>query len=84
MVSAMDDFNRLIDQFADTIARRVVEIQHAEAAKKAKLYLTPAQMAERTGVTVKTLANLRSKKSGPRFVKVGGAVRYPVEAERSP
>ena len=80
----MDDLTRLIDQFADTIARRVICLQHAEAAKKAKLYLTPAQMAERMGVTVKTLANLRSKKMGPKFVKVGGAVRYPIETEGSP
>lgn len=80
----MDDLTRVMDQFADTIARRVIHLQRAEAAKKARLYLTPAQMAERMGVTVKTLANQRSRKTGPKFVKVGGAVRYPVEAEGSP
>jgi hypothetical protein len=41
-------------------------------------------MAERMGVTVKTLANLRSKKKGPKFAKVGGAVRYVVESDSSP
>lgn len=56
MSSALD---AIVDQIADAVARRVVEMQRAAAAKKRTLYLTPPQLAERTGVTVKTLANLR-------------------------
>lgn len=73
----MEGLNALIDQLADVVARRVIELQRAEAAKQHVTYLTPAQMADRMGVTAKTLANLRSAKKGPKFVKVGGAVRYP-------
>ena len=40
--------------------------------------LSTIDMAERMGVTVKTLANQRSAGTGPKFVKVGGSVRYPV------
>jgi hypothetical protein len=35
------------------------------------------------GVAPKTLANLRSRKQGPKFVKVGGRIRYPVAAEEA-
>lgn len=80
----MSGFDQLVDQLADAVARRVIELQKAEAAKQRITYLTPAQMADRMGVTVKTLANLRSAKKGPKFVKVGGAVRYAVEAEAAP
>ena len=40
-------------------------------------------LAERMGVTVKTLANQRSAGTGPKFVKVGGAVRYPVPGDEA-
>ena len=76
----MDGINSLIDQIADAVARRVVELQRAEAARTKTAYLAPRQMAERLGVTEKTLANLRSARKGPKFVKVGGRVRYPVQS----
>lgn len=43
-------------------------------------YLTPAQLAQRWGgaVTTGTLANWRSKGSGPAFAKFGSRVRYPL------
>lgn len=78
MSSALD---ALIEQIAEAVARRVLEMQQAEAAKKRTLYLTPAEMGERMSVTVKTLANLRSNKAGPKFVKVGGSIRYPVNPD---
>lgn len=44
-------------------------------------FLTPAQVAERTGLARGTLAKLRLRRNaGPPFVKLGAAVRYP-EAE---
>ena len=71
----------LVDQLADAVARRVIELQKLEAEKNRTQYLTPQQMSERMGVSVKTLANQRSAGSGPKFVKVGGAVRYPVNPD---
>lgn len=47
-------------------------------------YFTPEQLAERLGVTVGYLSNLRSAGKGPAFIKLsegrGGAVRYPESA----
>ena len=71
----------LFDQLADAVARRVLELQKIEAAKNRKIYLTPAQMAERMGVKPKTLANLRSAGQGPKYVKRGRRIRYPVQGE---
>lgn len=41
-------------------------------------YLRPDALAERWATTTKTLANWRSLGKGPAFVKIGGAVRYPL------
>lgn len=43
-------------------------------------YLTPSQLSERWNgaVTTGTLANWRSKGSGPAFAKFGSRVRYPL------
>ena len=71
----------LVDQLADAVARRVIELQKLEAERTRTQFLTPAQMAERLGVKPKTLANQRSSGTGPKFVKVGGAVRYPVNPD---
>ena len=38
--------------------------------------LTPRQLADELQVSAKTLANQRSRREGPPYVKVGGAVRY--------
>lgn len=47
-------------------------------------YFTPAELVTRWNgaVTLGTLANWRAgtKKRGPAFTKVGGRVRYPVQA----
>lgn len=44
------------------------------------IMLSPEQLSDRWGnaVGVPTLANWRVKGKGPRFVKVGGRVRYPI------
>lgn len=39
-------------------------------------YLTAEQTALITGYSIKTLANLRSQRRGPRAFKNGGSVRY--------
>lgn len=41
-------------------------------------YLTPLEMVERYRgqVTIRTLANWRSNKEGPKFTKIGGRVLY--------
>ena len=46
-----------------------------------RVFITPAQLAERWGGQVKTstLANWRTKKSGPPFAKIGNAVLYPID-----
>jgi predicted DNA-binding transcriptional regulator AlpA len=43
-------------------------------------FLTPKQLSERWGVTVQTLSNWRHAKKGPRYIKLGGSVRYPISA----
>jgi hypothetical protein len=45
-------------------------------------YLTPYALHKRWGAAIspKTLANWRTKSIGPRWVKIGGRVVYPVEA----
>lgn len=40
-------------------------------------YLRPEEVAEILRLSRKTLANLRHTGGGPRYVKLGGAVRYP-------
>ena len=42
-------------------------------------YLTPKKAAEVFGLSAKTLANLRSQRKGPRFVKLRKKVLYPVD-----
>lgn len=44
--------------------------------------LSPAELVARWGnaVTLGTLANWRSNKTGPSFQKIGARVRYPLDA----
>lgn len=39
-------------------------------------YLTPRQVAEVLGVSTEGLQKMRSEGRGPKFVKVGGRIRY--------
>ena len=77
-----DLIHQLIESIADAISQRIVATQRAEAERQKVVYLTPAQMAERLQVSVKTLANLRSSRKGPQFIKAGNRVRYPVTEGR--
>jgi predicted DNA-binding transcriptional regulator AlpA len=40
------------------------------------VWLTPAQVSERTQFSLQTLANWRSLSTGPAFIKVGTRIRY--------
>lgn len=40
--------------------------------------LTPSELASRWELSPKTLANWRSLGSGPRWIKIGRAIRYPL------
>jgi len=49
--------------------------------RPARRFLTPTALAERWSITTKTLANNRTRGTGPTFVKINGAsVRYPLDA----
>lgn len=39
-------------------------------------HLTPDELAARWSVTTATLANQRSLRRGPTYLKLGGAIRY--------
>ena len=41
-----------------------------------RIFLTAAELAERWGMSEKTLESWRSAGKGPEFVKIVGAVRY--------
>jgi len=41
-------------------------------------YLTPNQAAEYIGLSTSTLAKMRHRGDGPRYMKVGNRVRYAV------
>jgi excisionase family DNA binding protein len=38
--------------------------------------MTPSEVAEYLRISVKTLANWRSRNTGPPFLRIGGRVRY--------
>ena len=44
-----------------------------------KLFLKSTEVEELYGINARTLANWRHKMTGPKYHKVGGAVRYKVE-----
>lgn len=54
-------------------------------AGKAGVNLTPAQVRKRWkgAYSVGTLSNWRSGGKGPRFIKIGGRVLYPLKALQS-
>lgn len=44
-----------------------------------RIFLTPDLLAERLGVSVITLQGWRTRKQGPRFIKLPKKVLYPLE-----
>lgn len=47
---------------------------------EARIWLTPEEVARRVRVPVGTLANWRTRKQGPAYAKLSGAVRYDLDA----
>lgn len=66
MSSALD---AIVDQIADAVARRVVEMQRAAAAKKRTLYLTPPPAVGRAH------GRHRQDAGEPAMKQVGSEVR---------
>jgi len=44
-----------------------------------KVCLTPKAAAEALSLGLRTLARLRERGEGPRFIRIGRAVRYPID-----
>jgi predicted DNA-binding transcriptional regulator AlpA len=44
--------------------------------------LTPRDAAKALSLGLRTLARLRERGEGPRFIRIGKAVRYPIEELR--
>ncbi len=45
-----------------------------------KLFYRPDQAADILEITTRTLANKRALGNGPPFLKLGGVIRYPIDA----
>jgi excisionase family DNA binding protein len=71
----------LAELLANHVAEKVIErlpqqVQaHADAPKK-RQYMTTKQAAEELGLGTSTLEIWRTKGTGPKWIKVGRAIRY--------
>lgn len=52
------------------------DVRDARAAARGSPYLTAKQAAHFLGLSARTIDDMRYKKKGPRFVRVGRAIRY--------
>jgi predicted DNA-binding transcriptional regulator AlpA len=74
------------DNFAETHSassvhqyqRKDTDMTKTALATSEDLLLTPKEAATMLGVSVSWLAKARLRGDGPRFVKIGHAVRYPL------
>ncbi|OJY64322.1 MAG: hypothetical protein BGP16_00645 [Sphingobium sp. 66-54] len=73
----------LAEKIGDEIAVRLVERFRQGELPVAPEYLTAFQVAQLTGFTPKGLENMRAKRIGPPFMKVGNSVRYRVADVRA-
>ena len=71
-----------VEALASIVAARVVDELEARARRNRQVLIAPGEMAARLKLTEKTLANLRSKGTGPKWTKIGGRVRYPVPGDQ--
>ncbi len=77
MADAIDDTIRaLAEEIGRGVADRLIERISEITSSIAPEYLTAAQAAEMTGFTERALEAMRSRRGGPRFLKVGASVRY--------
>lgn len=76
--------NDVIDALADALAQRVAdrlalrEPEHASPRGTEPAYLSEQEAARRTRLSRRTLQGWRARGEGPRYVKLGRAVRYPI------
>lgn len=66
------------------LALRVAPAAAPALASAAPEYLTTREAAALVGVSVRTLEALRAEGRGPRFVRIGRAVRYPRDTVQLP
>jgi hypothetical protein len=76
----------LLDTIADAVAERVacklgdlLRESHAKPTQEASRYLSERAVAERLGISVRTLQGWRSVGRGPEFQKAGRRVLYPAD-----
>lgn len=53
-------------------------MKNTDAILKERIFLTPEELAERWLMSIHTLDGWRSRGIGPRFVRFGKHVRYPL------
>jgi len=46
-------------------------------------YVSPSEASALTAIPMKTLEGMRSKRTGPPYVKIGSSVRYPLRDLRA-
>lgn len=51
-----------------------------QTAESPPQWLTPEDLANMLQISIGTIANWRTNKKGPEFVRIGGVVRYNPEA----
>lgn len=73
VLSRMDSIQ---DTFERTLGPLAISVQEIEEIKR-KVNLTPEEVERVYGLNAATLANKRTKATGPPYIKVGGRVLYP-------
>lgn len=59
-------------------ARLVIDEIRAQAPIIAPEYLTVEQAAQLTGFSKRALESMRARREGPKWIKCGRVVRYPI------
>lgn len=75
--------HELAEQIGDYVIQHLSVRLQRGTTSVAPEYLTASQVAQLTGFTPKSLENLRSKRRGPAFCRVGGSVRYRLDHVRA-
>jgi len=83
-----EPLHELLDGFANLVAERVsdrvaealkAQRESSSSAKKPD-FLSERELADRTGISRRSLQGWRQKGRGPRWVKLGGRVLYDASA----
>lgn len=67
---------QLADEIGASMAQHVVERLRSGDMLIAPEYLSPKQVSQLTGISVKTLEGMRAVRNGPPYYKPNGRVRY--------